>query len=69
MFFRRAGQGAVAMKKFSFWKNFKFACSDQSVQDGNSEELLGIKEWEYNKWVTGINDGNAMRTKNWGNRR
>ena len=63
MFFRSAGNGNIALQKFNFWKSYDFACKQPCVRDGNSEELLGISPEEYNKWVSGVNDSNAMRAK------
>ena len=64
MFFRKVGNGCVALSKINFWKNYKFACVEPYVQDGNSEDLVGLTQDEYNQLVTGTNDATAMRTKN-----
>lgn len=63
MFFRKAGNGCVALRKMNFWKNYKFATSEEYVRDGNCEELLGIDQTEFSHLVSGINDATAIRTK------
>ena len=64
MFFRKVGNGCVALPRINFWKNYKFACVEPYVQDGKSEDVLGITQDEYNELVTGVNDTSAIRTKN-----
>ena len=64
MFFRKVGNGCVALPRINFWKNYKFACVEPYVQDGKSEDVLGITQDKYNELVTGVNDTSAIRTKN-----